>query len=262
MLRPWPLALLLLAPALCTGCTRGAAGPRAIEQLRVRVVASYPHDRAAYTQGLEWHGGRLYESTGLVGRSTLRRVELETGVVEQRVDLPSELFGEGLTRVGRNFIQLTWQDGRAIVWDAATLRATHEFRYPGEGWGLCHDGERLVMSDGSDRLVFRSPATFEKLGEVQVTLDGQPLRHLNELECVDGEVYANVWQTDHIARIDPRSGRVTAWIDAAGLLTPAERAGAEVLNGIAYVRERDRFLVTGKLWPRLFEVVFVPASAQ
>jgi len=243
-----------------SACTRGADTPAAVQKLRVRVEATHPHDPEAFTQGLEWAGGQVLESTGVLGRSTVRRVALQTGVVEQMVALPNELFGEGLTRVGRNLIQLSWQNGRAIVWDMTSLVAVAEFKYEGEGWGLCYDGNRLVMSNGSDRLGFRDPKTFEKTGEVAVTLDGVALAALNELECVDGEVYANIWQTDNIARIDPKTGRVTAMIDASGLLSASERAGADVLNGIAHMRERQRFLVTGKYWPKLFEVTFVPVE--
>jgi glutaminyl-peptide cyclotransferase len=249
-------AILIALFVFCTGaCTGTSSGARAMENLRVRVLAEYPHDRSAFTQGLEWHDGRLYESTGLAGRSTVRRVELETGGVEQRVELPVEIFAEGLTRVEHRLIQLSWHNGRAIVWDLSSLQPVSEFRYTGQGWGLCHDGRRLIMSDGSDKLSFRDASTFEKIGEVSVTRQGESLARLNELECVDGEVYANIWPTESIARIDPASGRVTGWIDASGLLAPSERPGADVLNGIAHLH-RDRFLLTGKNWPKLFEVVF------
>jgi glutamine cyclotransferase len=246
------VALVLTGTTACPGTS---SKPLTLEHLRVRVLATYPHDPGAFTQGLEWHDGRLYESTGLTGKSTIRRVELGTGMVEQRVDLPAEIFAEGLTRVSRRLIQLTWYNGRAVVWDLDTLRAVGEFRYAGQGWGLCHDGRRLIMSDGSDRLTFRDAKTFEKTGEVAVTLKDQPLARLNELECVEGSVYANIWPTEYIARIDPASGRVTGWIDAGGLLEPTERPGTDVLNGIAHLRGK-RFLLTGKNWPKLFEVEF------
>ncbi|MDZ4697528.1 MAG: glutaminyl-peptide cyclotransferase [Deltaproteobacteria bacterium] len=253
------IATIALQGLACgAACTRGSDAPPLAQRLRVHVEATYPHDATAFTQGLEWGGGQILESTGLNGQSTVRRVALQTGVVELVVALPNEIFAEGLTRVGRNLVQLSWKNGRAIVWDMATLVAVAEFKYEGEGWGLCYDGARLVMSDGSDKLSFRDPNTFEKQGEIAVTQDGVSLGALNELECVDGDVYANLWQTDNIARIDPKTGRVTALIDASGLLSPSERAGADVLNGIAHVRERQRFLLTGKHWPKLFEVTFVP----
>ncbi len=229
-------------------------------RLVARVVAAYPHDPKAFTQGLLWHGGALYESTGLYGESSLRRVELATGTVQKRVDLPSRLFGEGLALVGDRLVQLTWQEEVALVWDVDTFARRGEHRYSGEGWGLCYDGRRLVMSDGSARLRLRDPQTFAVVGELAVTLDGQAVERLNELECAEGAVYANVLGSDSIVRIDPASGRVGAVVDASALLSPLERGGADVLNGIAYRPETGTFLVTGKLWPRLFEVVFEPAK--
>lgn len=259
MVRWWPWAALL---ALVGGVILWQAYPtgRIVpEVLRVRVVATHPHDRDAFTQGLLFHDGLLYESTGIRGQSTVREVELETGEVRRRADLPEEHFGEGLARVGDELVQLTWQSGKALVWSIDRFEPVREHDYRGEGWGLCFDGERLVMSDGTAWLAFRDPQTFERIGEVRVTRAGRPLRHLNELECVDGAVYANVWTQEHIARIDPDSGEVTAWIDASGLLAQGDRNGNEdVLNGIAYLPESGRFLLTGKRWPHLFEVEFVP----
>ena len=226
--------------------------------LRARVLRTLPHDRRAFTQGLVLHEGTLYESTGLPGQSTLRRVELATGRVLARVDLDTPLFGEGLARVGNRLYQLTWQDGRALVWNLETFAKEKEYRYEGEGWGLCYDGRRLVMSDGSDTLVFRDPETFKETGRVSVRHQGRPLQWLNELECVDGQVYANVWQQPVIVRIDPATGETNAWVDASGLLSPEDAAGADVLNGIAHIPGTGRFLLTGKLWPRLFEVELVP----
>jgi glutamine cyclotransferase len=260
---------LRLAPLLvasCAACARTSAPPAAkappvVEELALRVVRSYPHDRQAFTQGLLWWEGKLYESTGLAGRSSLRRVELETGRPEKVMPLPAPLFAEGLARVGNHLFQLTWQDGKALVWNLRTFEREAELTYQGEGWGLCHDGKRLVMSDGSDRLVLRDAETFAKLGEVGVRRAGAPVMHLNELECVGELVYANIWQADSIARIDARTGEVTGWVDASGLLERDERPGTDVLNGIAYVPERGHFIVTGKLWPRAFEVEIVPRSA-
>jgi glutaminyl-peptide cyclotransferase len=182
--------------------------------------------------------------------------------VEDKVSLDPLLFGEGLARVGGRLYQITWQNGRMLVWNLARLEKEREVTYEGEGWGLCYDGKRLVMSDGSDRLQFRDPETFAKVGEVSVRRAGLPQRQLNELECADGLVYANVWTEPFIARIDPASGEVTGWIDASGLLTREESAGVDVLNGIARVPGSRRFLLTGKLWPRLFEVELVPAPER
>ncbi|MDG4833814.1 glutaminyl-peptide cyclotransferase [Solwaraspora sp. WMMD1047] len=231
-------------------------------RLRVEVLGTVPHDTSAFTQGLELHDGILYEGTGLEGRSQIRALDPDTGQVQQQVALPAEVFGEGITVVDDTIWQLTWQDGIAYQRDRATLAERRQVTYPGEGWGICHDADRdrLVMSDGTDRLTFRDPDTFEPAATVAVTLDGQPLRSLNELECVGEKVWANVWQTDQIVRIDPATGTVDAVVDAAGLLTPDERAGADVLNGITAVPCTDNFLITGKLWPKMFRVRFVPAG--
>jgi len=229
------------------------------EGLVLRVVRTHPHDPEAFTQGLLMHDGDLYESTGLRGASTLRRVDLETGEPRRSIDVPDEFFAEGLARVGDRLIQLTWQAGKALVWDLETFEKVGEHDYRGEGWGICYDGERLIMTSGNDRLQFRDPETFEKLGEVRVTRAGRRLRQLNELECVDGLVYANVWTDDHIARIDPDTGEVTAWIDASHLLAEEDRNGGEdVLNGIAYMPETGHFLLTGKRWSHVYEVEFAP----
>lgn len=227
-----------------------------VERKKVKVLGSVPHDPEAYTQGLVWSEGVLYESAGQYGHSSLRQVDPTTGKVVRSMQVPPRYFAEGLARVGDRLIQLTWQEGAAFVYDLATFERRGELPYSGEGWGLCYDGRRLIMSDGSNRLSFRDPATFATTGGVDVTLDGRPAMRLNELECVDGAVYANVWQTDGILRIDPETGRVTTVIDASGLLTPQEAARAEVLNGIAYKPETKTFLLTGKYWPRMFEVVF------
>lgn len=228
------------------------------ERLVPRVLSIRPHDPTAYTQGLLWHEGSLYESTGLYGSSSLRRVDPETGVVLQEVELPPRYFAEGLALAGDRLIQITWQEGKAFVYDRETFERVGELGYTGEGWGLCQDGERLVMSDGSDRLTFRDPRTFEPVGSVRVTRAGRPVRYLNELECVDGSVYANVWQSEEILKIDLASGRVTAVVDASNLLLPQERPGLDVLNGIAWNPETGTFFLTGKLWPKTFEVRFEP----
>lgn len=237
---------------------RGSAG---VTALRVEVVAVHPHDTSSYTQGLEFApDGTLYESGGRYGSSTVREVDPETGEVLRVADLPAEVFGEGLTLIDDELVQLTWQEGRALRWDAATFAPLGEIAYPGEGWGLCDDGERLIMSDGSAALTVRDRDDFSTVDTVQVTANGTPVARLNELECVDGTVWANVYQTDTIVQIDPASGEVLAQVDAAGLLTAEEAADADVLNGIAKVPgDGDTFLITGKNWPWTFEVRFVPA---
>jgi glutaminyl-peptide cyclotransferase len=219
-------ALALVALAACSARSgAGASAPRKPEALRAKVVRSFPHDRAAFTQGLEYHDGRLYESTGLVGRSSLRIVDPATGEVLRARAVDPSVFAEGLARVGGQLVQLTWQDGRAFVWSASTLEPVREHRYEGEGWGLCFDGKRLVMSDGTAKLTFRDPSTFAKTGELEVRREGALQGNLNELECVGDAIYANVWQDVHIARIDGRTGEVTGWIDAGGLLRDDEAAG-------------------------------------
>jgi glutaminyl-peptide cyclotransferase len=249
-----------LAWCLAIGCVAFAA-PRAqvaVAPLKVQVLRTYPHDRRAFTQGLVWRDGSLYESTGMVGQSSLRRVDLASGDVKQRIDVPPPFFAEGLADVGNRLFQLTWQHGRVFVYDKSTFGRVGEFAYQGEGWGLCHDSKTLVMSDGSDTLTVRSPADFSVVRRIRVTLAGRARNRLNELECVGRDVYANVWQTETIVRIDPASGQVTAQIDASGLLTPQERLGTDVLNGIAYDPADRTFLITGKWWPKLFRVKFVP----
>jgi glutamine cyclotransferase len=227
------------------------------EALRVNVLATHPHDPDAFTQGLQMIDGQLFEGTGLEGHSQLRRIQLPTWSVEQHVDLPADVFGEGIAVVGDRIFEITWREGIAYVWNRTTFAPITELHYEGEGWGLCYDGTHLVMSDGSDQLFFRDPATFEITRRVHVTRSGHEVDMLNELECVDGVVYANIWQTDRIARIDPATGRVTGWIDGSGLLSEEERIEADVLNGITYLPDSHRFLITGKLWPRSFEVEFV-----
>ncbi len=257
----WGRVLLLLA--LVAPLRPGPAGPVAVvvesraPVAGYRVVATYPHDPDAFTQGLVFDGD-LYEGTGLEGRSTLRRVDLATGEVLQSRDLSPEHFGEGVAVVGDRIYQLTLETGTCFVYDRETFAVLETYAYPGAGWGLASDGKRLVMSDGSDRLVFRDPATFAALGHVDVRDGGVEVSNLNELEVVGGEIWANVWLTDRIARIDPASGRVTGWIDLAGLLSAAEAGTADVLNGIAHDPATGRVFVTGKLWPALFEIEPTP----
>ena len=232
-----------------------------VDELRVEVIERRDRDADVFTQGFELgRGGELFETGGLYGESTVRIVDPQTGIPTAEVGLAAELFAEGLTLVDDELIVLTWQERTALVLDAQTLAEVDRFTYDGEGWGICDDGTRLVMSNGSDRLTFRDRATFAPVGEVSVTVDGAPVSQLNELECVGGSVYANVWQTDTIVRIDPATGAVTARVDASGLLDPTERPRADVLNGIAYDPPTDTVLLTGKKWPARFQVRFVPAA--
>jgi glutamine cyclotransferase len=223
-----------------------------------QIVRVYPHDPDAFTQGLQYVGGALYEGTGLVGRSSIRRVALETGTVEQKRDVPAPYFGEGIVVWKSDLIQLTWQSHVAFVYDRSTFAPKKQFTYPGEGWGLTDDGANLIMSDGTDELRVLDPMTFGEKRRIKVTAAGAPLRDLNEIEYVKGELYANIWKTDYLARIAPDTGKVTAYVDLRGLLSAQERARTDVLNGIAYDREHDRLFITGKLWPKLFEVKLVP----
>lgn len=243
-----------VAAFLVAAC--GTAGPSAASTATIRpqVLSEIPHDTSAFTEGLQLADGVLYEGTGLSGRSQLRELDPATGAVRRTAALPGELFGEGVAVVGDRIWELTYQDGVAVEWDRTTLTVLRQVPLTsGEGWGLCFDGTRLVQSDGTDRLRFRDASTFAETGSVAVMLDGRPLDRLNELECVAGQVWANVWQTDEIVRIDPTSGRVTAVVDASGLLTPAQRAGTDVLNGIAWLGG-DEFLLTGKFWPVMIRV--------
>ncbi|MEE8372542.1 MAG: glutaminyl-peptide cyclotransferase [Dehalococcoidia bacterium] len=252
--------LLILAVGIGLGCgTDQEATPApGIPVFTYRVVNAYPHDRNAFTQGLVYEDGVLYEGTGLRGSSTLRRVELETGEVLQLLQISDEFFGEGVTIFEDRIIQLTWQSNVGFVYDKESFELLNDFSYPTEGWGLTHDGERLIMSDGTSTLYFLDPGTLQEIGRVEVLDNHGPVVRLNELEYIEGEVYANVWQTDRIARIAPETGRVTGWIDLQGLLSAEDRsAQVDVLNGIAYDADGDRLFVTGKLWPKLFEIGLV-----
>jgi glutaminyl-peptide cyclotransferase len=218
------------------------------------VVREYPHDPEAFTQGLIFRDGFLFESTGQLGRSTLRKVRLETGEVVARHALPSDIFGEGLTDWGSQLVQLTWVTNVGFVYDLASFKELRRFTYAGEGWGITHDGKRLIMSDGTPNLRFLNPATFDEQFRLNVRDHNGSVDDLNELEFVKGSVYANVWMTERIAIIAPDSGSVTAWVDLTGLRPRKGAPGEDVLNGIAYDAAGDRLFVTGKLWPRLFEI--------
>jgi glutamine cyclotransferase len=238
-------------------CEGIAISPARIrEDLSVKVVREYPHDPRAFTQGLLWHEGKLYESTGNYGRSSLREVRFETGDVARQINLSPQFFAEGLAKVGRELIQLTWREGVALVYKFPKLRESRRMNYGGEGWGLTYDGNWLVMSDGSDVLTYRDPKSMAVWKRLPVTLRGKPVRFLNELEWAQGAIFANIWQTTNIVRIDPATGKVDAVIDASNLLTHSNRPFGGVLNGIAFSPERGTFFLTGKNWPAMFEVTF------
>lgn len=245
----WTLMALLAAQAASNAGTL---------EYGYRVVHVYPHDPAAFTQGLEYRGGYLYEGTGLLGQSTLRKVKLETGQVLQEIRLAPQLFGEGITVINQQIVELTWQTHLGFVYDQASFRQLRTFSYPGEGWGLANDGSQIYMSDGSSQIRCWDATTFQEKRRLTVHDGVRRIDRLNELEWVRGEIYANVWETDRIARISPADGRVLGWIDLSGLLGKEDRtANVDVLNGIAYDALGDRLFVTGKLWPKLFEIKLV-----
>jgi glutaminyl-peptide cyclotransferase len=252
------LLLVLTAGALhVTAQFRTGQAQGSIPLYTYRIVKTYPHDRDAFTQGLIYLNGFLYEGTGLNGKSTLRKVKLETGQVVQEKPIEERFFGEGITEWGNDLIQLTWQTGVGFVWDRGTFARKKEFRYAGEGWGLTHDDKQLIMSDGSPVLRYLDPVTLAEKGRLVVLEGRRPVANLNELEWVKGEIWANIWQTHRIARISPATGQVIGWIEMSGLLTDRELMDVDVLNGIAYDAKTDRIFVTGKLWPKLFEIKVV-----
>ena len=244
--------VLLLAPVACSRLEEASS-------YTYEVVNSYPHDTAAFTQGLVYEDGFLYEGTGLAGQSSLRKVDLTTGKVLQSVNLPEALFGEGITVFGDRIVQLTWTTRVGFVYDKKSFEKVGEFAYLTEGWGLTHDGKQLIMSDGTSTLYYLDPKTFALTGKIEVSYEGTPVVKLNELEYIKGQIYANVWQTDRIARISPKTGEVVAWIDLGGLLQRENYPGkADVLNGIAYDTRKGWLFVTGKLWPKVYEIKLVP----
>jgi glutamine cyclotransferase len=259
--------LLLLFVAALASCgaqqnlTPRAAGPAPAPLYRVQVVASYPHDTRAFTEGLFYKDGLIYESTGLEGKSFIRRQRLETGEVLFQRDLAPQYFGEGIIDWENRLFQLTWQHQKGFIYTLPDMTPAGEFAYRGEGWALTKNDRFIIMSDGTADLRFLNPRDMSEDHRITVTFNGSSVRNINELEWIKGEIWANVWQTDLIVRIDPVSGRIVGRIDAAGLLTPQERAmpGVDVLNGIAYDAEKDRIFVTGKNWPKLFEIKLAPA---
>lgn len=246
--------------ALALGALACSAAQAATPVYGYRVVHVYPHDTSAYTEGLFYKDGYLYESTGEAGESTVRKVELQTGKVVQRHDVPDAYFGEGIIDWKQQLIQLTWKNQQGFVYDLASFKQLRTFNYPGEGWALTRDSKHIYMSDGSSVLRVLDPDTLTAIGGgIMVTDNGEPVANLNELEWVKGEIYANVWMTNRIARIDPASGHVTGWIDLSGLLDVSRLPDPynDVLNGIAYDEQHDRLFVTGKRWPKLFEITLV-----
>jgi glutamine cyclotransferase len=226
-----------------------------------KIIKIFPHDPGAFTQGLVWDEGVLYEGTGLYGKSSLRKTKLDSGEVLKKVKLSDQFFGEGVTIFNDRIIQLSWRSNIGFVYDKNTLNVIRKFRYDNEGWGITHDGDKLIMSNGSANLYFLDPGTFKEIGKIEVRDEVGPVTRLNELEYIRGQIFANVWKTDRIAIIDPRNGQVTGWIDLQSLtdLAGGDRR-AKTLNGIAYDKERDRLFVTGKLWPKIYEIVPVPVS--
>jgi glutaminyl-peptide cyclotransferase len=254
ILRTLRLAALLMAFSL------GSAAFAAIPTYGFKVVHAYPHDRTAFTEGLFYLDGFIYESTGLEGHSQIRKESLATGkIVQAGPELPPQYFGEGIVNWRSHLIELTWRNQVGLIYDLASLKPQAQFSYSGEGWALTQNGRQIIMSDGTPDIRFLDPATLKEVRRITVTADGAPVKNINELEWVKGEILANVWMTNTIARIDPVSGKVVGWIDLTGLLSPAEISGDQddVLNGIAYDARGDRLFVTGKRWPKLFQIRLV-----
>ena len=259
---PYRLLIFLFVTLSILISIKSPATPETVQPLTFEVVREFPHDSQAFTQGLVFAQGSLYEGTGLRGQSSLRWVDLQTGQVLQQHLLAPELFGEGVTVFQNKIFQLTYTSQRAFVYDRASFALLQEFQYATQGWGLTHNGEHLIMSDGSSTLYFRDPTTFTVTKELLVFDESGPVTRLNELEYIEGSIYANIWLQDRIAIISPESGKVLNWIDLTGLLPPEERrSGEAVLNGIAYDAAHKRLFVTGKLWPKLFEIRLVPQAS-
>lgn len=255
--------VVLAAVSAVPGQSSSPGSSKHPQEYTFEVVAQYPHDPTAFTQGFTFYGGSFYEGTGRQGQSSLRQVEPKTGRILRKVDLSPEFFGEGIAIVGNEVIQLTWLSHTGFVYDLKDFRELRTFKYPGEGWGLTTDGRDLFMSDGSAEIRVLDGSTFSEKRRIKVRDQGKPIDQLNEVEFVEGEIFANVWHSDRIARISPRTGEVLGWIDLTGLLGPFYQRQAEaVLNGIAYDRETKRLFVTGKLWPKIFEIRVVAKSSK
>lgn len=260
------LLLLVLGISSCSNVQESRGGEQTAGRITslsapvysYRIVNTYPHDQDAFTQGLVFENGVIYEGTGLYGKSSLRKVDLETGNILQIYELPARYFGEGITIFEDIIVQLTWKSNTGFIYDKRGFKLLRDFTYATEGWGITHDGKRLIMSDGTSTLYFLNPETFRIIGHTEVYDNNLPVNRLNELEYINGQIYANVWQTNDIAIIDPQSGQVSGWIDLSGLV-PSQYASTsiDVLNGIAYDTEKERLFITGKLWPWLFEIKLV-----
>ncbi len=253
------ICLVAITSLLLLPSCRDSGEPQSAPVFTPRALDTYPHDPQAFTQGLVYEDGFLYESTGLHGRSSLRKVALNSGAVLQSRDIAEEYFAEGVTILEDRIIQLTWQSGVGFVYDKKTFKLLDKFQYEGEGWGITHDGTRLIMSDGTDKLRFIDPHTFAQYHSIDVRDGDTPVTNLNELEYIDGSIYANVWETTRIAIISPETGLVTSWIDLAGLYDPKGwAADAKVPNGIAHDKKNNRLFVTGKLWPKIYQIKLIP----
>jgi len=246
-----PKLILVLLTCLCA-----VASQAAVPLYDYEIVHTYPHDPSAFTEGLFYLNGFLYESTGLEQHSSIRKVRIDTGAVVQKLDIPAQYFGEGIVNWDGHLISLTWKSHVGFVFDLATFKLQKQFQYEGEGWALTQDGRQIIMSDGTSELRFLNPQTLKETNRIQVTFEGKPVPNVNELEWVKGEIYANLWQTNFIVRIDPRNGHVVGLVDLAGLLSPRDQVEGPdgVLNGIAYDAKGDRLFVTGKNWPKLLEI--------
>jgi glutaminyl-peptide cyclotransferase len=249
----------ILIPAIVLAACSCAPSQRQVIDYGYEVVHTYPHDPSAFTEGLFYLDGFLYESTGLEGQSSVRKVRLESGEVVQKYDLPAQYFGEGIVNWKDSLIQLSYKTQVGFIYDLATFKLQRQFEYQGEGWAMTQDGKRIIMSDGTSELRFWDPETLKELGRITVTEESYPVKNVNELEWIKGEIYANVWTTDRIIRIDPETGKVVGRVDLSGILSDADRIGGQtdVLNGIAYDAKLDRIFVTGKKWPKLFEIRLV-----
>jgi glutaminyl-peptide cyclotransferase len=260
----------LIALMTLVACACGPASQAGVPEYGYDVVRVYPHDRTAFTEGLFYLNGFLYEATGLEGRSSVRKVKLETGEVVQQQELPEAYFGEGIIKWKDKLYQMTYKTEVGFIYDFATLHKTGEFHYTGQGWAFTTDGRQIYMNgshalnaEASDPVIrIWDPETLKETGIIHVTDEGRPVENLNELEWVRGEIYANIWQTNRIARIDPKTGHVTGWVDLTGILSSGDSQGVDVLNGIAYDAEHDRLFVTGKLWPKLFEIRLVKKGSR
>jgi glutaminyl-peptide cyclotransferase len=260
----------LIVVVALAACACGPASQAGVPEYGYDVVHVYPHDRNAFTEGLFYLNGFLYEGTGMTGQSSVRKVKLETGEVLQQIEIPEVYFGEGIIKWKDKLYEMTYKHEVGFIYDFATLKKTGEFHYPGQGWSFTTDGKQIYMDGSRDvnadasnpEIRILDPESLKEIGVIPVTDEGRPVENLNELEWVKGEIYANIWQTDRIARIDPKTGHVVGWIDLSGLLTPTEKRNADVLNGIAYDAEHDRLFVTGKNWPKLFEIKLVKKGTR